>query len=144
MKKQNKLWICLILMIVLAILSGCAGLIETAEVGIVVNPNPVPFNSEDGGWWYYLTFDESNGIGVTLISLRFDGYSQAEELIYTNLYYEEDIIDWFGSNYIPAFSTLSEWVRHTGTNPYTIITVRGVDDDNNRIVAIGRADYLSK
>ncbi len=143
MKKQNKLWICLILMIVLAIVSGCAGL-EIAKVDITINPNPIPFNIENNGWWYYLTFDESNGIGVTLISLRFDGYSQAEELIYTSLYYEEDIIDWFGSNYLPAFSTLSEWVWHTGTNPYTIITVKGVDDGNNPIEVTGRADYLSK
>jgi len=87
-------------------------------------------------------FSENNGVGVTLISLRFDGYDQAEELIYTNIYYEEDIIDWFGSNYLPAFSTLSEWVWHTGTNKYTIITVAGVDDNDNPIEATGRVDFL--
>jgi hypothetical protein len=143
MKKQKKIWIPLLLSFILIIvLSGCSGVPKTAKIDITINPNPVFYNSEDEGWWYYLTFSENNGVGVTLISLRFDGYDQAEELIYTNIYYEEDIIDWFGSNYLPAFSTLSEWVWHTGTNEYSKITVAGVDDNDNPIEATGRADYL--
>jgi len=145
MKKQKRIWISLLLsFILIVVLSGCSGLPKTAKINISFTPNPVPYDTEDEGWWYYVIFSESNGVGVTLISLRFDGYNQAEELVYTNIYYEEDIIDWFESNYIPAFSTLSEWVWHTGTNKYTILTVAGVDDNDNPVEATVRIDFLPK
>jgi len=145
MKKQKRIWISLLLsFILIVVLSGCSGLPKTAKINISFTPNPVPYDTEDEEWWYYVIFSESNGVGVTLISLRFDGYNQAEELVYTNIYYEEDIIDWFESNYIPAFSTLSEWVWHTGTNKYTILTVAGVDDNDNPVEATVRIDFLPK
>ena len=62
--------------------------------------------------------------------------------MHTQILYEEDIIDWFESNYIPAFSTLSSWISYTGTSKYTILTVTGIDDNGNPIEATGRVDYL--
>jgi len=143
MNKGKKIWIALFFALtLLVVLSGCSGLPKTAKINIAIDPNPAPYDAENEGWWYYVTFSESNGVGVTLIILRFDGYNQAEELVYTDIYYEEDIIDWFESNYIPAFSTLSDWVWHTGTNKYTILTVAGIDDNDNPIEATGRIDFL--
>ena len=143
MKKQKRIWISLLLSIILIIvLSGCSGLPKTAKINITIDPNPVPYDTEDELWRFNMVLSESNGVGVTLTSIRLDSYNQAEELYYTQLLYEEDIIDWFESNYLPAFSTLSDWIWYSGTGKYTIITVAGVDDNDNPIEATGRVDFL--
>ena len=146
MNKGKRIWIALFLALTLMlILSGCSGLPKIAKVDITIVPNPVPFNSEDGKWWYKLILSESNGIGVTLNSLRLDQYDQQEQHYGTKILYEEDIIDWFGSNYLPAFSVLSSWIYVTSTiRKYTLLTVAGVDDNNNPIEATGRVDFLSQ
>jgi hypothetical protein len=143
MKKQKKIWISLLLSIILiVVLSGCSGLPKTAKINIIIDPNPVPYDTENEGWWFNLILSESNGVGVTLISLRLDAYDQTEELIYTNIYYEEDIIDLFDSYYLPAFSSLSGWIYYTWPHKYVILTVAGVDDNDNPIEATGRIDFL--
>jgi len=146
MKKQKRIWISLLLSFILIIvLSGCSGLPKTAKLNISIVPNPVPHNSETGEWLFNVILTESNGIGVTLISLRFDGYDQEEELFNTQILYEEDIIDWFDSNYLPAFSSLQAIIYHTSTAlKYDILTVVGVDDNGNPIEATERIDYLPK
>jgi hypothetical protein len=53
----------------------------------------------------------------------------------------------FGSNYLPAFSSLqNDFHYYTGPGDefakYIIITVEGVDDNNNPIEATGRVDIL--
>jgi len=149
MKKQKKIWIPLLLSFILIIvLSGCNGVIgpKTAKLDITIVPNPVPFNSfEDGKWWYKLILSESNGIGVTLNSLRLDQYDQQEEYYDTKILDEEDIAEWFGSNYLPAFSAFWSWVYVTSAiRKYTILTIAGVDDNNNPIEATGRVDFSPK
>ena len=146
MKKQKRIWISLLLSFILIIvLSGCSGLPKTAKLNISIVPNPVPYNSETGEWLFNVILTESNGIGVTLISLRFDGYDQEEELFNTQILYEEDIIDWFDSNYLSAFSSLQVSLYHTSTVlKYDILTVVGVDDNDNPIEATERVDYLPK
>ena len=143
MKKQKRIWIVLFLALTLMlILSGCSGLPKTAKLNISIDPNPVPCSSEDGKWHYTMTISESNGVGVTLTSIRLDSYDQAEELYYTQLLYEEDIIDWFESNYIPAFSMIQNGIVSSSSRKYAIITIEGVDDNNNPIEATGRVDHL--
>ena len=145
MNKGKRIWIALFLALTLMlILSGCSGLPKTAKLNISIDPNPVPCSSEDGKWHYTMTISESNGVGVTLTSIRFDSYDQAEELYYTQFLYEEDIIDWFESNYIPAFSMLQSGIVYGGTAKYTIVTVEGIDNNNNPIEATARIDYLPK
>jgi hypothetical protein len=85
---------------------------------------------------------ESNGIGITLTSLRFDSYDQQEQLYNIQILDEEDIIDWFDSNYLPAFSSLQVSIYHTSVKIYEILTVAGVDDNDNPIEATGRVDFL--
>ena len=143
MNKEKRIWIALFLALALmVILSGCSGLPKIAEISISFVPNPVPYDSEDEQWSFNLIFSESNGVGVTLISLRFDGYDQEEELVFTQFLYEEDIIEWFETDYIPAFSTIQEGIWFSGTAVYSILTVAGVDDNGNPIEATGRVDYL--
>jgi len=148
MKKQKRIWISLLLSLILIIvLSGCSGVIEPtkAKMNITIVPNPVPYNSEDELWRYNLILSENNGIGVTLNSLRLDQYNQQEQLYGTKILYEEDITDWFGSNYLPAFSALSVKIYVTSTiRKYTILTVEGVDDNNNPIEATDRVDFLPR
>jgi len=148
MKKQNMIWISLLLSFILIIfLSGCSGVIEpkTAKINVFFNPNPVPYNSETGEWLFNLILSEINGVGATLTSLRFDSYNQQEQLFFVQILYEEDIIGWFGSDYLPAFSALQAIIYHTSTAlKYDILTVAGVDDNDNPIEATGRVDYLPK
>jgi len=102
----------------------------------------VPYNSETGEWLFNVIFSESNGVGVTLTSIRFDAHDQEEQLVNTKILDEEEIIDWFESNYIPAFSVLSSWIYYTWAHKYDILTVAGVDDNGNLIEATGRIDFL--
>jgi len=145
MKKQNKLWICLIVIIVLAMVSGCAGL-ERAIVEIAVNPDPVPYNSQTQKWTFSLVFTETNGVGVTFDMVRIDSFNQEDQLLYTSVYYEDDFPEWWGSNYLGAYSSSvkSNFSHNDPGIGYTIITAGGVDDNNNSIEAIGRANYLPK
>jgi len=90
---KKRIWISLLLSFILIIvLSGCSGLPKTAKINITIEPNPVPYSSEYENWSYNVILTESNGIGVTLISVRFDDYNQAEELEYTQILDEEEII----------------------------------------------------
>ena len=143
MNKEKRIWIALFLTLTLmVILSGCSGLPKTAKINITINPNPVPYDSETENWPFDIVLDESNGVGVTLISLRFDSYNQEEELFGTQILYEEDIIDWFESNYIPAFSAIQTEISYSGTAKYSIVTVAGIDDNDNPVEATGRVDFL--
>jgi hypothetical protein len=143
MQKQKRIWIALFLALTLMlILSGCSGLPKTAKLNISIDPNPVPCSSEDGKWHYTMTISESNGVGVTLTSIRFDSYDQAEELYYTQFLYEDEIIDWFESNYISAFSMIQNGIVSSSSRKYAIITIGGVDDNGNLVEATGRVDHL--
>jgi hypothetical protein len=145
MKKQKRIWISLLLSIILiVVLSGCSGLPKTAKINISISPNPVPYNSASEKWSFDVILTESNGVGVTLISLRFDVYDLEEELFHTYILDEEGIIDWFDSNYLPAFSSLQASIYHTCVKIYEILTVSGVDDNSNSIEATERVDFLPK
>jgi len=146
MKKQKRIWISLLLSFILIIvLSGCNGP-RTAKINVSFYPNPVPYSSAIGKWSFDIILTESNGIGVTLTSLKFDSYNQQGQLFSTQNLDEEDIIDWFDSNYLPAFSTLiASDIYHTSTVlKYDILTVEGVDNNYYPIKATGRVNYLRK
>ena len=144
MNKEKRIWIASILALTLMlILSGCNGLPKTAVLSVSFDPNPVPCSSEDGKWHYTMTISESNGLGVTVTSRRYDRYNQEDELYDTDIYY--DIIEVFGTNYIPAFSSIqNNFVGSNISGKYAIVTVTGVDDNNNPVEATGRLDYLPK
>ena len=145
MKKQKKIWIPLLLLFILIIvLSGCSGVIgpKTAEINITVEPDPVSYNSEIEKWRCDMTISESNGVGVTLTSIRFDRYDDQDQLYGTQILYEEDIIDWFDSDYIPAFSSLQSGIVWTSYRKYIVVTIEGIDDNNSLIEATGRVDFL--
>jgi len=147
MNSKKKMWMLLILAVILImILSGCSGLPKTAKINITIDPNPVPYSSENEKWPFDIILNETNGIGVTISSIRFDSYNQEDELIGTTIWYEadeEEITSLFGSNYLPAFSSIQGGVsHHNSTFKYTILSIEGVDDDNNPVEATGRADFL--
>jgi hypothetical protein len=146
MNREKKILLALILAFTfMVILSGCSGLPKTAKLTISIDPNPVPCSSEDGIWRYAMTISESNGVGITLTSVRFDSYDQEDQLYYSHFLYGQDIIDWFVSDYIPAFSMLQNGnIGSSSTGKYAIITIEGVDDNNNLIEATVRVDYLPK
>ena len=153
MKREKRVWISLILVFILMmVLSGCSGVTgpKTAKINITIEPNPVPYSSENERWPFTIILDESNGVGVTISSLRWDEHNQEEQLIYTAIWYEtneEGITSLFGSNYLPAFSSIQhDTSYYIGPGDefakYVILTIEGVDDNNNPIEATGRVDYL--
>jgi len=143
MNKEKRIWIALFIALTLMlILSGCSGLPKTAKLNISFNPNPVPCSSEDGKWHCTMTISESNGVGVTLTSVRFDSYDQEDQLYHSQFLYEEDIIDWFESNYISAFSMLKSDIVWPSSRKYLAVTIEGVDDNDNPIEATSRIDFL--
>jgi len=126
-------------------LSGCSGLPETAKLNISIDPNPVPYSSENERWSFDIILNEVNGIGATLTRLKFESYSQEDELIDTTIWDEEDYNEYWETNYLAAFSSLQNGVYHT--NPaikYTILALEGADDEGNPIEAMGRTDFLPK
>jgi len=144
MLKEKKIWIMLFIVFTLIVIfTGCSSLPKTAKVTISITPNPVPYDPVDQDWPYELTLGESNGVGVTLVSLRMDKYDQEEELFDTQLLHEEDIVDWFDSNYLPAFSSLQVSLYHTSAKIiYELLTLAGIDDNDNSIEATYRVDFL--
>ncbi len=151
MNKEKRIWIALFLLLILVIVtSGCSGLPKTAKINITIDPNPVPYDSEAENWPFDIILDESNGVGVTLSSIRWDEYNQEEQLFLTLFIYEadeEEITSFFGSNYLPAFSSLQgEFGYYIVSGDefakYVVLTFEGVDDNENLIEATGRVDLL--
>lgn len=89
-----------------------------------------------------MSISESNGVGVSITSLTFSDYDQEEQLIGTQVLDAPEFFEWFGSNYIPAFSMVQCGSISSGAFNYTIITVEGVDDKDNLIEATERMDFL--
>jgi hypothetical protein len=145
MNKEKRIWLALFLALTLmVILSGCSGLPKTAKLNISIDPNPIPYDPIDDDWPYTMILSESNGVGVTVLSRRYDRYTEEDELYDTDIYDAESIINSFGTNYIPAFSSIQNNFKATNiTGKYAIITVTGVDDKNNTVTATIRVDYLS-
>jgi len=150
MKRQKRIWISLILsFILIVVLSGCNGGVgpKTAKINVSFYPNPVPYSSEIGVWEFGVFLSEINGIGVTLTSLRIDSYNPQGQLVNTQNVDEEEITDWFDSNYLPAFSTLkasSIYFCPIYRINYCIWTFKGVDNNYYSIKATGRVNYLPK
>ena len=143
MMKENRIWIVLFFVLTLIIvLSGCSGLPKIAKLNISIDPNPVPCSSEDGKWHYTMTISESNGVGVSITSLTFNNYDQEDQLIHTQVLDAAEFLGWFEANYIPAFSMVQSGIVSSSSRKYAIVTVEGIDDNDNLIEATARVDHL--
>ena len=144
MNKEKRIWIALFLAITLMLIfSGCSGLPKTAKLNISIEPNPVPYFSEDGRWYFAMSISESNGVGISIASLTFSYYDQEDQLIGTQVLGVSEFLEWFEANYIPAFSMIQcGSISNSMAVKYAIITVEGVDDKDNPIEATERVDYL--
>ncbi len=139
--KRVTVVLCLILILGL-FLSSCTGVPKTALLTISINPNPVPYSSEDGKYHFNMVISENNGVGVTLTSIRLDYYNEDEELCHSQFLYAGEIIEWFKSNYVSAFSYINSSIVYTGTWEYMLVTVEGIDDNDNSVKEIVRVDFL--
>ena len=147
MKKEKKIWISLILVFILIIvLSGCSGITgpKMAKINISFDPNPVTYPIEGESWLWETILTECNGVGVTLTSLTFDLYNQ-DQKVFNDIWDETWVEGLFDSSYLPAFSSLQGGLGlNVQEATHQIITITGVDDNNNQIEAIGRLDFLSQ
>lgn len=143
MMKEKKIWIVVFVVLTfIAILTGCTDLPKMAEISIVADPNPVPYSTGDENWQYLMSISESNGVGVTVTSFTFTDYNQEDESVATAILDAEQFSGWFGTGYIPAFSTIQSESEHSGTAVYTIVIVAGIDNNDNLVEATLRIDYL--
>jgi hypothetical protein len=113
---------------------------KKAKLNIIFEPNSVPYSGEDNKWPFHMIITESNGVGVTLNSIKVEEYNQDGQIIYTNTWDEEWITNWFGSNYIPAFSLIEFLKTHgymldpeAGFAEYVKYLAKGTDDNGNQI-----------
>ena len=115
-----------------------------AKINITFNPDPVPYPVEGEPWLWETILTECNGVGVTLTSLTFDLYNQ-DQKVFTDIWDETWVEVLFDSNYLPAFSSLQGGLGlNVQEATHQIITITGVDDNNNQIEATGRLDFLSQ
>jgi hypothetical protein len=132
-----------ILIIVLSGYSGIAGP-KMSKINISFDPNPVTYPVEGESWLWETILTEYNGVGVTLTSLTFILYNQ-DQKVFTDIWDETWVEELFDSNYLPAFSSLQGGLGlNVQEATHQIITITGVDDNNNQIEAIGRLDLLSQ
>jgi len=92
--------------------SKIVGAATTANLTITIEPNPVPYSDTAESWPFHMILTESGGIGVTLNSVEVEEYNQDGQIIYTNTWDVERINNWFGSNYIDAFSSIEFLETH--------------------------------
>ena len=147
MKKEKKRWISLILVFILIlVLSGGSGITgpKMAKINISFDPNPVTYPVEGESWLWETILTECNGVGVTLTSLTFDLYNQNQK-VFTDIWDETWVEGLFDSSYLPAFSSLQGGLGlNVQEATHQIITITGVEDNNNQIEAISRLDFLSQ
>jgi len=147
LKKSKIILAVLILSMMALIFSGCGGVSgpKTAKLNISIEPNPVPYDSEQGLWWYTMNISESNGVGVSITSLTFNYYDQEDQLIHTQVLVASEFFEWFKTDYVPAFSAIQNGIDRTSENAseyHDIVIVAGIDDNGNSVEATVRIDYL--
>jgi len=97
-----------------------SGRAPTANLSIVVDPNPIPMDPNDSTWYYTVTIQEMNGVGVNLNGLFISEND-----------YSDQISDWFGSSRIEAYGQLTAYLYSWNYDaPTTIILDVSGDDDN--------------
>ena len=121
--------------------------IYTIEDAITVSfdPNPVPVGISSGKeyWTYKITLTETKGVGVTLKTsvLQYyssDGPSGSPSVNDTKEWFES----WLPGAYLPANGKVTVNGRlSVQAITYGEITFTGIDDNDQKIVAIGRVDF---
>jgi hypothetical protein len=129
----------------LLLMSGCSGVQKTADLDLSLDPNPAPYEFGTDSWPFTITVTEQNGVGVTLTEFTFKTYNNSNQLLSTDVFDSEEIIDRFDTNYVSAFSSIDhDLVRSNNVNgiKYAIISVEGLDDNNVPVSAEARIDFL--
>ena len=129
----------------LLLMSGCSGVQKTADLDLSLDPNPAPYEFGTDSWPFTITVTEQNGVGVTLTEFTLKTYSNSNQLLSTDVFDSEEIVDRFDKNYVSAFSSIDhDLVRSNNVNgiKYAIISVEGLDDNNVPVSAEARIDFL--
>ena len=87
---------------------------------------------------------EQNGVGVTLTEFTLKTYNNSNQLLSTDVFDSNEIIDRFDTNYVSAFHSLDHNTRRNNNISgisYAIISVEGVDDNNVPVSAEARIDF---
>jgi hypothetical protein len=143
---MNKKLISSILILLFALLFiGCSGIQKTADLDLSFDPNPAPYEFGTDSWPFTITVTEQNGVGVTLTEFTFKTYNNSNQLLSTDVFDSEEIIDRFDTNYVSAFSSIDHNTRrnnNTSGIKYAVISIEGVDDNNVPVSAEARIDFL--
>lgn len=143
---MNKKLLNIIFILLFALLLfGCNGVQKTANLDLSFDPNPAPYEFGTDSWPFTITVTEQNGVGVTLTELTLKTYNNSNQLLSTDVFDAEEIIDRFDTNYVSAFSSIDhDLARANNVNgiKYVIISVEGLDDNNVTITTEARLDCL--
>jgi hypothetical protein len=142
---NKKLFNFFLILLFALLLIGCNGVPKAAQLNLSFDPNPAPYDYGIDGWPFTITVTEQNGVGVTLTEFTFKTYRQNNQLISTDVFDSDDIIEWFDTDYLSAFSSLDhDMYRNNNISgiSYAIISVEGVDDNNVPVSTEARIDFL--
>ena len=143
---MNKKLLNIIFILLFALLLiGCSGVQKTADLDLSFDPNPAPYEFGTDSWPFTITVTEQNGVGVTLTELTLKTYNNSNQLLSTDVFDAEEIIDRFDTNYVSAFSSIDHnLARANNINgiKYVIISVEGLDDNNVTVTTEARLDFL--
>jgi len=114
--------------------------VETAEIVITFDPNPVP--CLDGYWKWRVILTEVNGIGVKLDKLIYDRYivnqTVPDRKVNDSAWFEQ----WVPSAYLTPYGIQSAGFGFPCQEiTHAVITVIGTDDNGHKITAEARVDF---
>jgi len=141
---NKKLFNFFLILLVALLFIGCNGVPKTAQLTLSLDPNPAPYDFGTDSWPFTLTVTEQNGVGVTLTEFTLKTYNNSNQLLSTDVFDSNEIIDRFDTNYVSAFHSLDHNTRRNNNISgisYAIISVEGVDDNNVPVSAEARIDF---
>jgi len=114
---------------------------------VTFDPNPVSYGEE--GWFFEVILTETNGVKVTLNSLKITEYDKdGGKIGETTNWGIDKIITKFGSNILEAFGTLKGsfgylWEEGEGElAKYVEIALEGIDEKGNSVEASEQVEII--
>lgn len=101
-------------------------------------------NPTDERWYFTMNLTESNGVGITVLTLTFVTYDQEDHYVYTQMYDSEEIQALWEYDYVSGNSTISWEIEHyyyENKPHYINLMVTGTDDHGHTMEETIRVDF---
>ena len=116
---------------------------KIAKIEITFNPNLVP--CRDGYWLWRVILTEVNGVGVKLNNLIYTRYGYGDALVDRRSYDSPWLEGWIPSAYLSPYGQAGTVFHFPCQNiGHAVITVIGIDDNGNKIMAEGWVQFQKR